>query len=241
MIDTDNESSNGLNVWISFADLFVGLLLIMILGLVAALHGRNQEDINFSQELVRVMNRATSVTKKMQGKLNTILPEVASQTPQSETEVVIPAGALFRSLSYDDFLTDPAKKKLLAAIRQALKETVDEAGEDRRFLRIIIEGHTDSDPISQANATPCIPTNWELSSRRATGVLRFFEEGGLNARDYNIVAMGLADTQPIAPNTTEEEKSLNRRIVIRVEPTIEKMRAVISEQTPRNQNAENQE
>ena len=69
MTGIDNESSNDLNVWISFADLFAGLLLIMIIGLVAALYGRNEEDIQFSRDLVRVMNQATSVTKKMQDKL----------------------------------------------------------------------------------------------------------------------------------------------------------------------------
>jgi outer membrane protein OmpA-like peptidoglycan-associated protein len=241
MTGIDNESSNDLNVWISFADLFAGLLLIMIIGLVAALHGRNEEDIQFSRDLVRVMNQATSVTKKMQDKLNTILPELAGQTKQSETEIVIPAGALFKPLSYDDYLTDPAKKKLLTAIRDALKQTVEEAGDERKFLRIIIEGHTDSDAIGKAKATNCIPTNWELSSRRATGVLRFFEEGGLNAREYNIVAMGLADTQPVAPNNTEEEKSLNRRIVIRVEPIIEKMQTAIGNQPLANEKTHEQD
>jgi flagellar motor protein MotB len=239
MIDVDNESSDGLNVWISFSDLFAGLLLIMILGLVAALNSRNEEAIQFSQELVRVINRATSATKQMQSKLNTILPDMMSQTQQSETQIVIPAGALFAPSSYDDYLTDPAKKALLTAIRQALKETVDNAGDERKFLRIIIEGHTDSDPIRRSYVTSAIPTNWELSSRRATGVLRFFEEGGLDAQSYNIVAMGLADTQPVAPNNTEEEKSRNRRIVIRVEPNLEKMRESMNEQLSRGASASN--
>ena len=222
MLDTDNESSKDLNVWISIADLFAGLLLIMIIGLVAALHGR--KDIQISNELGKAMTQAASLTKKMQEKLNAIRPGLTSQTRHSETEVVIPAGALFEKLKYDDYLRDPAKKQLLTDIRSAVKQTIDEAGDERKFFRIVIEGHTDSDPIGERNATEAIPTNWELSSRRATGVLRFFEEGGLNAKEYNIVALGLADTDQVAPNTTEQEKSLNRRIVIRVEPIIEKMR-----------------
>lgn len=224
MLDTDNESSKDLNVWISIADLFAGLLLIMIIGLIAALHGRNSEEMKVSDELRTAMSQAASLTKKMQEKLNKIRPELTSQTPPSETEVVIPAGALFEPLKYDDYLKDPAKKQLLADIRNAVKQTIDEAGDERKFFRIIIEGHTDNEPIGEKNATDCIPTNWELSSRRATGVLRFFEEGGLNAKEYNIVAVGLADTDQVGPNTTDGEKSLNRRIVIRVEPIIEKMR-----------------
>jgi chemotaxis protein MotB len=152
---------------------------------------------------------------------------------------VIPAGELFAPFSYDDYLTDSRKRALLTTIRQALKETVDEARDERRYLRIVIEGHTDSDPIRGVNIMSAIPTNWELSSRRATGVLRFFEEGGLDARDYNIVAMGLADTQPVAPNNTEAEKSQNRRIVIRIAPDIEKMRAAINGQISRGESKSN--
>jgi chemotaxis protein MotB len=224
MLDADDESSKDLNVWISMSDLFAGLLLIMIIGLIAALHGRNSEEIRVSDELGKAMTQATELTTKMREKLNKIRPEFASQTPQSETEVVIPAGALFEKLQYDDYLTDPKKRQLLTDIRSAVKQTIDEAGDERKFFRIVIEGHTDSDPIGERNATECIPTNWELSSRRATGVLRFFEEGGMSAKEYNIVALGLADTDQLGPNNTDQEKSLNRRIVIRVEPIIEKMR-----------------
>jgi chemotaxis protein MotB len=217
------------NIWVSFADVFAGLLLIMIVGLVFLLNHRKDENIKFSRDLVRVMNRATETKKQMQTRLEPLLPSVKEQSQYSETQIVIPAGALFASFGFDDYLNDPAKLKLLTGIRQALKDTLDGAGEERKFLRITIEGHTDSDPIRPSAVTRAIPTNWELSSRRASGVLRFFEEGGLTAKDYNIVAMGLADTQPVAPNTTEEEKSKNRRIVIRIEPDIDKLRKSLNQ------------
>jgi chemotaxis protein MotB len=93
----------------------------------------------------------------------------------------------------------------------------------------VIEGHTDSDPIKKQAVTPAIKTNWELSSRRATGVLRFFEEDGLNSREYNIVAMGLGDSVPVADNLTEEGKAMNRRIVIRIEPDLEAIKSTLSQ------------
>jgi flagellar motor protein MotB len=225
VIGTEAESDVGVNVWISFADVFAGLLLIALMGLVVVLGKHSAEDVRFSSSLVQAMNRATEITKQMQGKLGKQLPAVASQTQYSETEIVIPAGALFAPLGFDDYLLDSKKREVLTTIRQALKDSLDQAGEERKYLRIVIEGHTDSDPIRPSKMTREIPTNWELSSRRATGVLRFFEEGGLKAQDYNIVAMGLADTQPVGPNTTEAEKSLNRRIVIRIAPDLDKLRA----------------
>jgi chemotaxis protein MotB len=71
-----------------------------------------------------------------------------------------------------------------------------------------------SDAVDAVDALFERALNWELSSRRATGVLRFFKDGGLPAQEYNIMAVGLADTQPVTPNTTEDGKQQNWRIVI---------------------------
>ncbi|GEM_PF-1793141 len=222
MINNEDTPQGDINVWISFADLFAGLLLIVIIGIGALWKPQieqKKEDVLFSDNLIREMNKATAINKQMKDKLRKRLPEMGD----SETEIVIPAEALYASGGYD--VTDPSKQTTLKTIRQALREALDQAGEDRKFLRIIIEGHTDSDPIKSSTATKEIPTNWELSSRRATGVLRFFEEGGLIASDYNIVAMGLADTVPVATGNTENDKRRNRRIVIRIEPDLDKIRA----------------
>lgn len=223
-VDIERESNHGINIWISFADLFAGLLLVIILGLVLILP--HYRAVRFSRELAAAMNQATETTRLIQDRLQRLLPIQLGQP--RETEIIIPSAALFKSYGFDDYLYDEQKSKLLSAIREAIKEALDEAKDQRRFLRVVIEGHTDSDPIKKEAVTRAIPTNWELSSRRATGVLRFFEDGGLNAREYNVVAMGFADTVPIAENTKDEGKAKNRRIVIRIEPDLEAIKANLS-------------
>jgi outer membrane protein OmpA-like peptidoglycan-associated protein len=224
MIDSETYSTRDVNIWISFADVFAGLLLITIVGLVVLAKQREDENVKFSKELVRVMNHATDMTTKLKSKLDPLLKNISSQTQYSETQIVIPAGALFASCGYDDYRNDAEKLKLLTAIRDALKDTLDQAVDERKFLRITIEGHTDNVVIGAGRCGLDIPTNWELSSRRATGVLRFFEEAGLSAQAYNIMAMGLADTRPVGPNTTDEQRKRNRRIEIKIEPDIDKLR-----------------
>lgn len=221
MLDSDGDHSSDINIWISFADVFAGLMLTSLVGLAVVLSARNEENIKFSHDLVLTMNQATEITKGIKFKLMAQSPQVAARMKSSETQIEIPAGALFSSSGYKDYENDAAKRQVLTTIRKALQETLDESGNQRGGLRIIIEGHTDSDPIT--SGSDAIPTNWELSSRRATGVLRFFEDGGLDAKKYNIVAMGLADTQPVAPNT-KDEKWQNRRIVIRIAPDFDKVR-----------------
>lgn len=221
------ESKNEISIWICFADLFAALFLLAILGLVTILP--HYHEVRFSRNLVRTMNQATSTTKQIQERLQNLLPKHLEQPTYSETEIIIPSAALFRSYGFEDYRESPEKLELLGIIRSAIKETLDEAKEQKKFLRVVIEGHTDNVPIKKGAESPYIPTNWELSSRRATGVLRFFEEGGLSSNEYNIVAMGLADTAPVSDNATEEGRAKNRRIVIRIEPDLELIKTSLPE------------
>lgn len=74
-----------------------------------------------------------------------------------------------------------------------------------------IEGHTDDVPIS----TFRFPSNWELSSARASSVVRLFVEAGVAAG--RLTASGYADQRPIADNDTESGRARNRRVTILIE------------------------
>lgn len=74
---------------------------------------------------------------------------------------------------------------------------------------IRIEGHTCDLPIN----TPKFPSNWELSTARACTVLRYFIEAEGLAPD-RFAAMGYGEYRPKVPNTSEENRALNRRVDI---------------------------
>jgi len=77
--------------------------------------------------------------------------------------------------------------------------------------RILVEGHTDDVPIGP-DLRGRFPSNWELSSARATEVVRFLSQSGVPVA--RLRASGRADTDPIAGNDTDEGRSKNRRIQI---------------------------
>jgi chemotaxis protein MotB len=77
---------------------------------------------------------------------------------------------------------------------------------------IMVEGHTDNRPI----ATPRFPSNWELSSSRATRVVRYLIEQGIPAN--RLSATGYADTRPVVDNDTPAGRNRNRRVTILVKP-----------------------
>lgn len=74
---------------------------------------------------------------------------------------------------------------------------------------ILVQGHADDRPIH----TALYPSNWELSTKRATNVVRFFvDKSGM--KEEHLTAAGNAEFKPIAPNDTEYNRQKNRRIDI---------------------------
>jgi chemotaxis protein MotB len=78
---------------------------------------------------------------------------------------------------------------------------------------VSVEGHTDDIPIS----TVQFPSNWELSTARATAVVRYLIEAGM-AKD-RMRAIGYADTRPLEDNETPEGRAANRRVELLVKET----------------------
>jgi chemotaxis protein MotB len=73
--------------------------------------------------------------------------------------------------------------------------------------QLAVEGHTDDRPI----ATAAYPSNWELSTARATNVLReLVASGGLPSG--RVSAAGYGDERPVADNAAEEGRARNRRV-----------------------------
>ncbi|HTP05627.1 MAG TPA: OmpA family protein, partial [Nitrospirota bacterium] len=102
-------------------------------------------------------------------------------------------------------------KKVLDKVVAILKEVKDK--------RIQIEGHTDNAKIV-GSLKKKFPTNWELSTARATEVARYLQEtGGIDAKLLS--ATGYSEYQPVAPNDTEEGKHKNRRIEIVLLPLLQ--------------------
>jgi chemotaxis protein MotB len=91
-------------------------------------------------------------------------------------------------------------KPVLKIIRQQLRDMEG---------RIIVEGHTDDDPIN----TPRFRSNWALSSARAVSVAHgLFEDPELDQDRFTIT--GFADTKPLVSNENPAGKARNRRVEV---------------------------
>ncbi len=102
----------------------------------------------------------------------------------------------------------------------ALKRIAATLMSDRyKAFNFSIEGHTSDEKFSNEK----YPSNWELSSARASAVTRFLEERGIER--VRLRATGLFDVSPKYPNRDAfgepipQNRIKNRRVVIHIEPS----------------------
>lgn len=126
-----------------------------------------------------------------------------SQTPRG-IELSTDSELMFESAQAD---LSPEAKRFLHNLSLMLR---------RYSCNIIVEGHTDPLPIS----SKVYPSNWELSSARASSVVRFLVEEGIQAE--RMMAVGRADTKPFRPTgdvlEKKQQRKRDRRVVLLLTP-----------------------
>ncbi len=100
-----------------------------------------------------------------------------------------------------------------ADLKTSAKPVIKKIGEILKTLdnEIQVQGHADDRPIN----TREFPSNWELSTKRATNVVKFLIDE-CDIRQKNLTATGNAEFQPIVPNDSEYNRQKNRRIDIAI-------------------------
>jgi chemotaxis protein MotB len=96
-----------------------------------------------------------------------------------------------------------------ALLKSKALEVLDLVAKDivRMPNHVRVEGHTDDRPIRNEN----YPSNWELSTARATTVVRHFIDKHGYPPDQ-ISAVGFSQHRPYVPNISIENRALNRRV-----------------------------
>lgn len=181
----------------------------------------------FIQHLVRAKNRSDSLNIVMINNLTRSL----TRDEMQDLDIQVLKGVVYISL--DD--------KML--YRSGSYEISDKAGEilskiskiilDYKEYDVLVEGNTDTDPISRPN----IRNNWDLSTLRASSVVQALQNSyGIDPK--RLTAAGRGEYNPIASNNTPEGKARNRRTQIIITPELDQFMDLI-EQAPKSSLEEN--
>ena len=120
---------------------------------------------------------------------------------------VFQSEVLFSAGSAD--LNDGGKAEMLK-VAEALIQIGREIPDDIAWV-LRVDGHTDTVPLS---GTGRFRDNWELSQARALSVVKFFIENGIPAD--KLVAAGFGEFQPLEEGDSDEARSKNRRIELKL-------------------------
>jgi chemotaxis protein MotB len=99
---------------------------------------------------------------------------------------------------------------------------------DYKDYDVLVEGNTDTDPISRPN----IRNNWDLSALRGSSVVQALQHDyGIDPK--RLTAAGRGEYNPIASNNTAEGKARNRRTQIIITPKLNQFMELI-DQAPKS-------
>lgn len=100
----------------------------------------------------------------------------------------------------------PGRAVLAESSEQTVRAVAEVLKNDEHAVQV--EGHTDNIPIKTTN----FPSNWELSTARASSVVRLFIDSGVEAR--RLTALGYGENRPVESNDTAQGRARNRRVAV---------------------------
>ena len=163
------------------------------------------------QQLEGDLQSEKDKSAKLNSELNDALADYQSkeqvwlQQKESQSVVTVSDEVMFASGGTD--MTDTGK---------AIVDRIAEVAAGYPTRNILVEGHTDDVPIGPA-LKEYYYSNWELSTARAASVLRYLYWKH-KIDPSRLSAVGYGEYRPIADNTTENGRAMNRRVVIVIGP-----------------------
>lgn len=146
---------------------------------------------------------STALTTELATQLNPLSAEISVTNAADGTTLVnIPMALIYKNT--DLVFAEPAQA-ILSTLADLLKK------HPERQIQVI--GHADARPIV-SDLAERYPTNWELSSARASRVITFLIEQGLS--DHRLLASGRAANQPVRDGASEQDWAVNRRIELQI-------------------------
>lgn len=152
--------------------------------------------------------------EELKGTYEELVSELKSELKEGEVTIMQLQNKLSLSM-VDKILFDSGS----AEVKSAGEKVLDRVAEILTKVddkQIMVVGHTDNLPIGQ-RLQKKFPTNWELSSQRATNVVKYLqEEGNIDPKVLTVAANSMY--KPIDSNETKEGRAKNRRIEIVLVP-----------------------
>ena len=159
-----------------------------------------------NQGLAKAEGRATEAASKYEA----IRAELSEQIEQGLAEVERDGDSVIIRLGQQDSFSSGS-----AALQSGFEDTLTSVGDalSNTGGQVRVEGHTDNIPVAFSER---FRSNWDLSSARSAAVANFLLDNS-QLQPGRVTITGLADSEPIADNSTAAGRAQNRRIEVIVD------------------------
>lgn len=175
---------------------------------------KSVEQINSKDSYIKQLRNSLAKKDSLNMVLALNLKGALGNVNDQDVEIKVEGSAVFISIS-DKLLFKSGKYDITSAANIVLGKvaTVLKAQPEVQFM---VEGHTDNKPIS----TLFVKDNWDLSVLRATSVVRTLQMN-FGIPPARMIACGRSEFAPLVPNTTDVNRTLNRRTRIIIIPQLD--------------------
>ncbi|WP_024372150.1 flagellar motor protein MotB [Exiguobacterium sp. ZOR0005] len=174
----------------------------------------SNSDINRTNNTDTTANPRTYELAKLDELKEQVTQYIEEKGLQDQIEATINSSGLVLTIQ-DRALFSMGEATLDAEARdvaRSISGILEQAGN----REIVVSGHTDNVPINTAR----FPSNWELSSARATAFMRgLLTNDSLNPSQFTLASYG--EYKPIATNDTDAGRAKNRRVEVLIKPLVD--------------------
>jgi flagellar motor protein MotB len=197
MQDEVEEDGLSSSVWASFGDLMSGLVgafVLLLMGVMAV-------QLDMAGLLQREIAQRQAAERQNQSLERVLAVPLSSGRITLQNGRIGISSRLLFDLNSDRL--QPQGRELLQSLVSPLKAYLSNRNE-----LLMVSGFTDDQGIRQGNRR--FDDNWELSAQRALTVTRSLIEEGMP--EHLVFAAAFGQQQPLKPNDSESNRSLNRRV-----------------------------
>ncbi len=178
------------------------------------------DEINASNKYIQHLVNTKAKSDSLNMVLTNNLTRSLSREELQDVDVKVLKGVVYISLS-DNMLYKSGSYEISERAGETLSK-IAKIIQDYKDYEVLIEGNTDTDPITQKN----IRNNWDLSTLRASSVVQALQtQYGIDPK--RLTAGGRGEYNPIADNKSADGKARNRRTQIIITPKLDQFMELI--------------
>lgn len=202
---TQQRAHSPVDVWPAFGDTMLAFLLVLMLLLIFQIATNIEivSEIGLNEQIHDDQQKVAAVVRSLKQHYSAI--EISAPDGNAH-EITLGSEALFESASSE--LSQSGRALLSDLVRQIVQADL------KSLKEVTVKGHTDDVAIRNQR----FASNWELSTARATEVVRFLTgevSGGsrIDPRRVTLVAAGYGEFRPIDPNRRQRNRRIELRLV----------------------------